>query len=117
MLAFMEIDYVPQEDRREFVSRLEFLTKYGDRDRPPAPDGVSVWLLGARVQLADIQSLKDIATTTTPPPEVQINEGNQKGKGGKQAKTKNKNRNNQVNTVPYESYLSPYQISKKTNIK
>ena len=113
MLAFMEIDYVPQEDRREFVSRLEFLTKYGDRDRPPAPDGVSVWLLGARVQLADIQSLKDIATTTTPPPEVQINEGNQKGKGGKQAKTKNKNRNNQVNTVPYESYLSPYQISKK----
>ena len=46
---FLDIDYIPTDIQIELMNQFSFLTQYGDRDRPEAPDDVSVWLLGGSI--------------------------------------------------------------------
>tara|TARA_R100000008_G_scaffold60874_1_gene38313 strand:- start:31 stop:1110 length:1080 start_codon:yes stop_codon:yes gene_type:complete len=55
LLSYLGIDFLPSKeisDLTQAVSILDrgnFLSRYGDSDRPSAPNGVGVWLLGLRI--------------------------------------------------------------------
>ena len=51
LLDFLEIDYLPRTVQQQIKNAMQFLSQYGDRDRPPAPTDVSVWKLGVTIPL------------------------------------------------------------------
>ena len=106
ILAFSEVDYVPISLRNSTINQMEFFTKYGDSNRPPAPDGLSVWLLACRISLSNIENLSNVVASSDIKDEKL---GTPAGKGNKKQNKSNTN----ISKVPYESYLSPYQICKK----
>ena len=55
LLSYLGIDFLPSNEIDDLVQtvsvldRGNFLSRYGDSDRPAAPSGVGVWLLGLRI--------------------------------------------------------------------
>ena len=126
IISFLDIDYIPADTQVELMNQFNFLTQYGDRDRPEAPDDVSVWLLGGSINFSALEPYMSgdlVFVQDAPQPQERGNRGgvDNQDRGGnwKNAGPGGGNReNNEGNNQPgdpetsYTSPASPYQIAK-----
>ena len=126
IISFLDIDYIPTDIQIELMNQFSFLTQYGDRDRPEAPDDVSVWLLGGSIPFSSLEPYMSgdlVFVQDAPQPPERGNRGgvDNQDRGGnwKNAGPGGGNReNNRGNNQPgdpetsYTSPASPYQIAR-----
>jgi len=121
IISFLEIDYIPSAMQEELIRDFKFLNQYGDRDRPEAPDDISVWLLGGSIPFSLFEPYMsgELVFVEDQVEHQEVGGGRHAGDQNRGGGWKNANRENNRGrnnpgqpSISYKSPASPYQIAK-----